>query len=298
MMLPILLVQFAHARHEQESFVVRPPQLFLHCDRENLPCVKPPRLFLHCDRENFPSISTTIRLRGGGASVLETAANIFTDIVPAGMLPVASGLAIASGSLPVKTARQVGFAVVALFALAAHRTLVLIAEAVEASGVSPPSLSGVWKSSQVLGGAKTVWLVDASVALLTFGCCIYYACFIGDLLSAAAAGMLPTSHVPASRPSDSASNLARRRSTHILAASACVLLPLCLLRDLSLLAPFSIVGVLACAYCTLFIDVRAMDGSYAEGGRFDLALKEEGTALHLLINETKRKSNKLLSPRE
>ena len=217
-------------------------------------------------------LPSPMRLRGGGTtSVLETAANIFTDIVPAGMLPVASGLAIASSSLPVRIARPAAFGVVVLFALVAHRTLILIAEAIEASGQAA-SLTAAWTNSPALGGAKTVWLVDASVAVLTFGCCLYYACFIGDLLSAAAAGMLRrgVGQTQAQVP------WTHRRCTHIISASACVLLPLCLQRDLSLLAPFSFVGVLAVAFCTIFIDFRAKDKSYADGGRFDLALRDEG----------------------
>ena len=230
----------------------------------------------------LPSIKA-LHLRGGSTSVLETAANIFTDIVPAGMLPIASGLAIASNSLPTKAARTVAVGIIVFFSVVAHRTLVLIAEAIEASGVEP-SLSGVWESSPVLGGVKTVWLVDASIALLTFGCCLYYMCFIGDLLSAAAAGMLPSSSRSSSGVCiDQTTQMpwTRRRSTHIVAASVGVLLPLCLLRDLSLLAPFSFVGVAACAYCTAFIDKRAMDGSYADGGRYDRYLRDEGHATGL-----------------
>ena len=88
-------------------------------------------------RQTLPSLA---RLRGG-ASVAETAANIFTDIVPAGMLPVASGLAVASSSLSPMTAHPAAIGVVAFFALIAHRTLVLTAEAIEASGATAPSLS-------------------------------------------------------------------------------------------------------------------------------------------------------------
>jgi amino acid permease len=192
--------------------------------------------------------------------VLETAANIFTDIVPAGMLPVASGLAIASSSLPPAVAHPVAVGMVVFFAAIAHRTLVLVAEAIEASGVAEAggvvqSLSELWASSPTLGGAKTVWLVDLSVALLTFGCCLYYVCFVGDLLSAAADGVL----APAS-PGQTQHNLTpSRRTAHILTATACALLPLCLLRDLSLLAPFSLVGVVACAYTAAFVLYRSLD---------------------------------------
>lgn len=230
-----------------------------------------------CSRHLRPQLSLAVRLRGGGASVIETAANIFTDIVPAGMLPVASGLAIASSSLPVTIGQPAAVALLILFALVAHRTLVLIAEAVEASGVAP-SLSEVWASSPLLGGRSTVWLVDGSIALLTFGCCLYYACFIGDLLSAVAVALLPAGPDQVDAPVDAPLPWAHRRSTQIVGATVSVLLPLCFLRDLSLLAPFSLVGVFACIFCTAFIVVRMLDGSYQDGGRLDLALRAEGRA--------------------
>lgn len=221
-----------------------------------------------------------LRVRGGdsgGASVLATAANIAADIVPAGMLPISMAVTLAMQSAPPMVAHPLVVALVAGFACVAQRTLVLIAEAVEQSGVTPPSLAEVWCSSPVLGGPRTVWLLDAAVLMLCSGCCLFYLCFIGDLLSTAAAGMLPASGTKSAAPAqlEQLHSLLRRRSVHIVATASSVLLPLCLLRDLSMLAPFSAVGVLACVFCTGFILWRSLDGSYKRGGRLDRALIEE-----------------------
>ena len=101
--------------------------------------------------------TAAMRLRGGDASVLETAANIFTDIVPAGMLPVSMAVTISMAAAPPMLAHPLVVSLVFGFALLAHRTLVLIAEAIDASGVAP-SLTEVWGGSSALGGARTVWL--------------------------------------------------------------------------------------------------------------------------------------------
>ena len=48
--------------------------------------------------------------------------------------------------------------------------------------------------------------------------------------------------------------------------SAAVLLPLCLLRDLSSLSAGSVIGTCGTAYTALFMAVRCFDRSYAPGG--------------------------------
>ena len=57
-----------------------------------------------------------------------------------------------------------------------------------------------------------------------------------------------------------------RRPTNILAITACLLLPLSLLKDLSKLAFTSLLGCAAVLYTVTFMAIRAFDGSYAPGG--------------------------------
>jgi len=53
------------------------------------------------------------------------------------------------------------------------------------------------------------------------------------------------------------------RSTTLLGITSTVLLPLCLLKDLASLAPFSLLGIIGMAYTTLAMAIRYFGGSYS-----------------------------------
>ena len=60
-----------------------------------------------------------------------------------------------------------------------------------------------------------------------------------------------------------------RNSTHaLLGVTTFVLLPLCLLKSLSALAPFSLVGLTGLLYTAIVMTVRLVDGSYQPGGMY------------------------------
>ena len=96
-------------------------------------------------------------------------------------------------------------------------------------------------------------MVDAAIFALCFGVCIMYGCFLGDLFSSLLRNI---SFVP---PAFST------RTSAILGITSLVLLPLCLLRDLSALRFSSMAGIGAVIYVTLFMVVRLFDKSYALG---------------------------------
>jgi amino acid permease len=56
------------------------------------------------------------------------------------------------------------------------------------------------------------------------------------------------------------------RTQSLLGVTSLVLLPLCLLKNLSSLAPFSLVGIVGMLYTTLVMGLRYFGGSYAAGG--------------------------------
>ena len=60
------------------------------------------------------------------------------------------------------------------------------------------------------------------------------------------------------------------RTVSLLLITVVGLLPLCLMKNLKVLAPTSIIGVIGFALTTIVMGVRYFDGSYAEGGRFAL----------------------------
>jgi amino acid permease len=62
------------------------------------------------------------------------------------------------------------------------------------------------------------------------------------------------------------------RATVLIGITAFVLLPLCLLQDLSVLSYSSLLGVTAIVYTVVFMGVRYFDGTYAPGGKYWLQL--------------------------
>jgi len=55
-------------------------------------------------------------------------------------------------------------------------------------------------------------------------------------------------------------------STSLLGVTSLVLLPLCLLKNLSSLAPFSLVGVFGMIYTAVAMGIRYFGGAYSQGG--------------------------------
>ena len=56
------------------------------------------------------------------------------------------------------------------------------------------------------------------------------------------------------------------RNGTLLSVTLLVLTPLCLMKDLKSLAPFSLLGVMGMAYTALAMTVRWLDGSYSMNG--------------------------------
>lgn len=58
------------------------------------------------------------------------------------------------------------------------------------------------------------------------------------------------------------------REQTLFGVTGLVLVPLCLLKDLSSLAPFSLLGIMGMAYTAIAMAVRFFGGDYRAGGRF------------------------------
>ena len=124
----------------------------------------------------------------------------------------------------------------------------IIGDACERTGEA--SFKGLW--SRTLG-AGSAWVVDACIALMCLSAAIIYSGILGDVSTS----LLTLAGAPAALV---------RRPTNILAITACLLLPLSLLKDLSKLAFTSLLGCAAVLYTVTFMAIRAFDGSYAPGG--------------------------------
>ena len=127
------------------------------------------------------------------------------------------------------------------------------------SGEPQQTYSSLRELHARLLGPQTAWSIDAIVALTCFMSCIAYLDFASDLIC-------PT-------VDDLLGDLWRGRPTCIIALGIFVLLPLCLLKEITALAPFSFMGNIAVIFVVGMMVLRAMDGSYIIGGQF----RQEGT---------------------
>lgn len=168
--------------------------------------------------------------------------NIVADLCPHGMLPLAYGLSQGgpTGLIP-------SIALMAFFGAASSYTMSLYAKLAVSTGSK--NIGDVWAK---LMSPKSRWVVDASLLALCAGCCIFYSAFIGDIFAAVASAL-----------SFGGTGVASKRWAILVAMTSAVLLPLCLLEDLSALQFSSLFGVAGIIYTVLFHFKRVTDGTYA-----------------------------------
>eukprot|EP00929_Paragymnodinium_shiwhaense_P022171 TRINITY_DN14237_c0_g1_i7.p1 TRINITY_DN14237_c0_g1~~TRINITY_DN14237_c0_g1_i7.p1 ORF type:complete len:410 (+),score=25.75 TRINITY_DN14237_c0_g1_i7:74-1231(+) len=135
-----------------------------------------------------------------------------------------------------------------VFSCAAAYMMYLIGSTVTLTGQD--SYDRIW--ADVIG-ERTSWIPLLVVSLVCAGNCLAYACFYGDLFSFA-------------MPSLGMEFMTRGRC--IMLISTFPVLPLCMLKDLSALAPTSFGALMMVIYTVATIVYRCFDGSYAEGGHF------------------------------
>jgi len=102
---------------------------------------------------------------------------------------------------------------------------------------------------------STKWIAEASIFFLCFGCCVFYSCFIGDIFGALFSAIGIKGWIG-------------KRSVILAFMSSFVLLPLCLIEDLSALQFSSVLGVAGVLYTVAMHFIRYLDGSYKAGGAF------------------------------
>lgn len=177
-----------------------------------------------------------------GVSLVTLVINIVADLCPHGMLPLAYGLAQGgpTGLVPALT-------LVLLFGLASGYTMSLLAKL--AVNTKSNSIGEVWGK---LVGEKSQWVVDVSIFSLCFGCLIFYSAFIGDIFAALASTVFTD-------------GLLSKRWFLLSALTGGILLPLCLLQDISALQFSSIIGVAGIVYTCLFHVYRFVKGTYSIG---------------------------------
>lgn len=188
----------------------------------------------------------------GTATIPNEILNLVKSIVGAGVLSLSSGVA-AFGDAP--SALIPSSFLIALMGSVSAYTFSMIARV--CLWTKATSYADAWEKTV---GAQTSWIVASSSAFDCFAGCLTYSMVLADSFK----DLLVATGANASR------------STTLLVLSSLVLLPLCLIQNLSSLAPFSLVGLMGIAYTTIAIAVRCFGGAYTlPSGHFlqDLALQ-------------------------
>lgn len=177
--------------------------------------------------------------------------NMFADLCPPGLLPLASGLS-STGYIP-------ALLILLVLCCACVYTMWAIGRTTEITGGR--TFRAQWATAI---GERTSWVPVAATVAVCFGCNLAYSCYYADIL----ASVTPSHFNP--MPS-----FISMRTCFLVALTAFPLLPLCMLKDLSALAYTSFAAFLVVIYNTGFMCYRAADGSYAEDGVFWEQLHEK-----------------------
>ncbi|CBJ49079.1 conserved unknown protein [Ectocarpus siliculosus] len=189
-----------------------------------------------------------------GVTVGRSIFNLIKNVVGAGILAIPGGVTAFSQSRAavVPTVAMI----VALGGMSGY-CFSLIGRVCAATGAS--SYGDAWSKTI---GEKTSWLPTSSCTAKTFFACMAYSIIIGDVFADVLAAF-------------GAPGVLAARTNILCLVSALVLLPLCLLKDLSALSYTSIMGVLGTVYTAAVMGIRYFDNSYVEGGRFFAGLAKD-----------------------
>jgi len=179
-----------------------------------------------------------------GASALATIFNLTKNILGTGVLSLSSG-SQGTGTIP---------AIAVLTIMAVLSTIMFIAIGKSCAATGQTTYKGVGVAAVSHSFASLVNLVCVSKTFLTS---LMNSIVIGSSLSQIASSFSITVTPPQA----------------LVVITSIALLPMCLLRDLSGLKPFSIVGTFGIVYTLGFMIVRLFDGSYLEGGEFRNSIK-------------------------
>lgn len=184
----------------------------------------------------------------GTATVTQEVFNLIKGIVGAGVLTLPAGIA-AFGTAP--SAVVPALALIAGIGALSGYGFALIGRVCALT--STTSYRQAW---QVAVGEDSSWIPAWSVTLKTIFATLAYSMILGDTFQALAmtAGY----------------NLSK--TTVLTSVTTLVLLPLCLLKNLSSLAPFSLLGSLGMIYTAIAMAIRYIGGDYAAGGKFAMSM--------------------------
>ena len=200
--------------------------------------IKPERALVEAMNKPVVVSAPLRRSRGivnpDGASIPNEVFNLVKAIVGVGVLSLPAGVA-AFGSAP--SAIIPAASLIAVIGILSGYGFQLIGKVCAYTGAT--SYREAWSKSV---GPGSSWIPAWSTTCKTFLACLAFSMVLADTFSS----LLETS-----------------RNETLLGVTLLVLLPLCLMKNLKSLAPFSLVGVMGMAYTAVAMTVRYLDGSYA-----------------------------------
>ena len=185
------------------------------------------------------------KVSGGSASVPNEIFNLVKSIVGAGVLGLPAGIAAFGTSgeaLIPNVALILGIGTLSAYGFSLVGRICAYTDAT--------SYREAWEKSV---SSKSGWMPALACFLVTIGSVLAYSMILSDTipqLLKAFTGIVIT------------------RTQALLSLTTFVLLPLCLMKDLSSLGPFSLLGIIGMAWVTLAMTIRFFDGTYAPGGKF------------------------------
>ena len=181
---------------------------------------------------------------GGTATIPNEVFNLVKNIVGAGVLSLPAGIA-AFGNAP--SAILPATALIAAIGGASGYCFAAIGRVCAMRNAV--SYRDAW--SKTIGEGSS-WIPAAICTFKTSSANLAYSMILADTFKALL----------------SSAGLNFSRDTVLIATTLIILLPLCLLKNLSSLAPFSLLGIIGMVYTTLAMALRYFGGAYAAGGRF------------------------------
>ncbi len=187
---------------------------------------------------------TEIPSSGGTATVSQLIFNLVKGIVGAGVLSLPAGIA-KYGNAPGAVTPAV-FLIAAIGSLSAYG-FALIGRSCALTGTK--TFRQAWSAAV---SEKSSWIPAWSVTLKTMFAVLAYSMILGDTF----ASLFATA------------GFAVSKSTALIGVTSTLLLPLCLLKNLNALAPFSLLGSLGMVYTAIAMAIRYFGKAYAVGGKF------------------------------
>jgi hypothetical protein len=181
----------------------------------------------------------------GTATIPQEIFNLVKGIVGAGVLTLPAGIA-AFGNAP--SAAVPAVALICFIGTLSAYGFALIGRVCSLTGTT--SFRDAWSASI---SKETSWIPAWSVTLKTACAVLAYSMILGDTFSSLAvtAGFQTVS-----------------KQVTLVSVTGALLLPLCLLKDLSSLAPFSLLGSLGMVYTATAMAIRYFGKAYVGSGRF------------------------------